>query len=271
MSDPALREFASSLGPEVARTLMPGPPTSKPAFMPKTFSEMATSALTSGYHVKCGACQQPFSSDAVLAQHVVDTHSKGPSNPMVVLKANPRAKLLKSPPPGGSKVPQRKFILEKDGWKTIAPRKSPPPGKKVAIKVEVPSPITFVRPSESAPKLLSKIVKPDSPLKETKSSNSSAPPKDKTHPDSDSEIKQMKSADKKMVQAKASSAPSGSSQQPSTSTAPPTSELETRPPSKSPFTIETDGSLRCPFCELQLPNRKALRVHLLQIHKCQEK
>ncbi|GBM04129.1 hypothetical protein AVEN_185321-1, partial [Araneus ventricosus] len=33
MSDPALREFASSLGPEVARTLMPGPPNFKPAFV----------------------------------------------------------------------------------------------------------------------------------------------------------------------------------------------------------------------------------------------
>ncbi|GBO19298.1 hypothetical protein AVEN_102101-1 [Araneus ventricosus] len=94
MSDPALREFASSLGPEVARTLMPGPPTSKPAFVSKTFSEIATSALTNGYHVRCGACQQPFSSNAALAQHVADTHSKGPSNPMVVLKAPSRAKLL---------------------------------------------------------------------------------------------------------------------------------------------------------------------------------
>ncbi|GBN62841.1 hypothetical protein AVEN_228708-1 [Araneus ventricosus] len=186
---------------------------------------------------------------------------------MVVLKATPRAKLLKyekcyhkfysektlsshqckgpdpvkytsvaiskrrsAPPPDGPKVPQRKFILEKDGWKTVAPRKSPPPGKKVASKVEVPKPITFVRPSESAPKLMSKTVKPDPPLEKTKSSNLSAPPKDKTHPVSDSAIKQMKPAEKKMVQARASSAPSGSSQQSSTSTAPPTAELETSPP-----------------------------------------
>ncbi|GBL66103.1 hypothetical protein AVEN_39414-1 [Araneus ventricosus] len=172
----------------------------------------------------------------------------------------------RSLPPDCPKLSQRKFILEKDGWKTVPMRKSPPPKPKVESKIEVPLPISFVRPSDSKPKLLSVVVKPDPTLESSRKSDAPALPTNNSKP----ATRQAPTDSGKPVKAKVVSPPSGSSQQPSTSIAPPSAELVTKPPCRQPAAIITDGSLRCQFCELQLPNRKALRVHLIQVHKLQE-
>ncbi|GBO19299.1 hypothetical protein AVEN_102102-1 [Araneus ventricosus] len=137
---------------------------------------------------------------------------------------------------------------------------------KVEPKIEVPRTNTSVRPSDAKHKLQSLVVKPDHTLKSSRKTDAPALPTNNSKP----AARQSPTESGKASKTKKVSQPTGSRTQPSTSIAPPSAELATRPPSTHPTAIVTDGSLRCPFCERQLPNRKALRVHLIQVQKLQE-